>query len=249
MAIQIDDKYLDQIKVALGYPDATELHLTDDQIKTICVEPALRDYFGKFPIKDIYQAEIRDELIVPFPDDYTFGVMNAKVTDVGMLGGTGSQFWEVVFFNQYSGATSLKNASGAYGIKGYNPNGALQTRDLTRQASKSYQNQWNTVKFRIDNQNKKLYAYSTISGTLNMTWAKYSDNFSDVKFSYINDVINLCQANLIESFLNLNDMISDTSLETTINADALKDRMDTKRNGVWEKWNEIPAIGVLHFYG
>ncbi len=249
MSIQIDEKYLDQIKTALGYPDATDLHLTDDQIKTICIEPALRDYFGKFPIKAFYQADMQEEVIIPFPDDFTFGVINARVTDVGMMGGTGSAFWDVVFFNQYSGSTSMRNSAGAYGIKGYNPNGALQTRDLTRQASKSYQNQWNTVKFQIDNQNKKLHAYSTISGRLNLTWAKYSENFADIKFTYINDVINLCQANLIESFLSLNNMISDTSLETTLNADALKETMESKRTGVKDKWNEIPTVSVMHFYG
>ena len=50
MAIIISDEKLNLIKSALGYPtEDGEFLLTDTQIKEFCVEPALRQYFSKFP--------------------------------------------------------------------------------------------------------------------------------------------------------------------------------------------------------
>jgi cell division protease FtsH len=70
-----------------------------------------------------------------------------------------------------------------------------------------------------DTKNKKLIAYSTIGGRLNITWAKYSENGDDIKFTRLNDVLELAQSYLLTYFVNTQGMISDSSLETSVNID------------------------------
>lgn len=249
MSIQISQNYLDLIKSSLAFPAVNKLVLADDQIKEFCISRAMRDYFIKFPKKDVYAIPMQDQYEVDFPDDYTFGVLDAKIVDVGMIGGTGSGFWEIVFFQQVGGTTTMRNSAGAYGVKGYNPNSALQQRDFQRQATKSYQNQHQTVKFRVDQVNKKLIAYTSIQGTLNITWAKYSDNFDDIKYTRINDVVDLSQSYLLEHFANTVGLIEDTSLEASVNVDAIRDLAKEKKENVMERWNETPDVTLLHFFG
>jgi len=250
MAIQISQNYLDLVKSAMAFPTADTLVLTDDQIKQFCISRAMRDYFVKFPLKENQEQIMRDEVVVDFPDDLTFGVLDARVVNAGMLGGTGSSFWDVVFFQQTGGSNiSLNNSTGAYGVKGYNPNHALQQRELQRQTTKSYQNQYHTIKFRVDQTNKQLISYTSIQGILNITWAKYSDNFDDIKYTRINDVIDLSQSYLLEHFANTVGLITDNSLEASVNVSDIRELAKEKKEAVFEKWNETPDVVLLHFFG
>ena len=126
------------------------LVLTDDQIKQFCISRAMRNYFTKFPLKETFETTIQDQITIDFPNENVFGVLDARVVDSGMLSGSGNSFWDVVFFNQMNGGVKLSNSSGAYGIKGYNPSGALQMRDQQRQAIKSHQKNYYTFKFNLN---------------------------------------------------------------------------------------------------
>jgi hypothetical protein len=183
MSITIDIKYLNQIKKVLAFPGVDELLLNDTQVKELIISPVLEQYFTKFPRRAEETRQINGEVFIPFPDDQTFGVLDCRVTDIGMVGGTGGSFWDIIAFQTSGGSISV-NGTGAYGRKNYNPSGLLYQKDMQRQKFKSQQNTYTTIKSRVDIDNRQLICYTSISGQLNITWAKYSENFADVRLSY-----------------------------------------------------------------
>jgi hypothetical protein len=103
--ITISQDWLDKIKSIAAFPSASMLLLDDDQIKSFCISRALQDYFTKFPLKAEYQTSTNAESTYDFPDAYTIGVLDCRVVDMGMVGGTGSSFWDILQYNTLSGNT------------------------------------------------------------------------------------------------------------------------------------------------
>jgi hypothetical protein len=244
--IIIHERWLDQIKKCIAYPDVDNLLLDDTQIKNFCVFPALHTYFNKFPILSEQTQSINGEVFISFPDDETFGIIDARIVDVGLVGGTGTGFWDIVAFNTYSSPYITSKSTGAYGKKGYNPSGLIYQKDIQRQTLKSQQNMYTTLKTRVDHANKRLIAYSSISGTLNITWAKYSSDFDKVKNEYKLDVVKLAQAELMIHLANSSAILVDSGLEVSINTDYLKSSASELFTEVKEKWDQIPDMILLH---
>lgn len=243
--IVITAEDLNQIKKIFAYPtiDSSDTPLlTDDNVKEYCVKPALHKYFMKFPIRVDYSASINGQMSIDFPDVYTFGVLDCRVVDTGTTVGTGSSFWDVVAFQSIGGATYR---GGQYGRPYYNPNGLFQQRTLQRFAIKSLQNLNTTLKYQVDLPNRKLIAYSNVSGTLNVSWAKLSYDFSAIKAERKFDVIKLAQSEFLYYIVDHFSVINDTNLEININIDALKTRAQELKEEVDNRWMEIPDVIVL----
>lgn len=247
MPITIEDKHLNQIKKVLAFPDVDNLLLDDNQIKDYCIAPALQKYFTKFPIKEMTSTPMGSgvELTIPFPDTYTFGVVDARITDIGMIGGSGGAFWDIVQFQAFQ-SNAIRGKTGAYGKRNYNPSALQQATENKRHQYKSYQNAYVTNKITMDYDNRQLLAYSSSSGRLNITWAKYSDDFSKVRYERQQDVIKLCQAELLQNLVDSSDILVDSASEITINVDALKDKAEKLTESVMEKWNEWPDVIYIH---
>lgn len=242
----IDKQYLNQIKSVIGYPKTENIILTDDEITEICVGPALKDYFRKFPLVVDQSFTMIGETTIDFPDDQTYGIVDIRACDVGgVLPGQGGSFWDVLAYQQIAGA-SFKKYSGAYGIKGYNPSNLIETKELYRMKLRSYQNTYTTIKFHIYPNDKKVVIYFSVTSVANISWAKFSNDFGDVLYQHINEVLDLAKANILLHLADSGSMLTDTQLETTINSDALKDRAEKLRDGVMTKWNDIPSIVYLH---
>lgn len=246
MAITITPEWLGIIKSCLGFPNVSNLLLEDDDIGAYAIFPALQKYFKKFPIKTEETQNINGEVFINFPDVYTFGIIDARVVDVGLIGGTGGSYWDVLAFQLTGGSAALKKSSGAYGIKGYNPSGLIYQREMQRQSFKSYQNQYMTIKYRVDYPNRRLIAYSSTSGILNITWAKYSNDFDDVAFERKDDVVKLSQAYLMQHLANSAAILVNASLEVSINTDYLLSRAQELFTEVKETWDSIPDVTLVH---
>lgn len=248
MAITISDQYLRMIKSVMAYPTVDELLFDDDTIKEFSVAKAMQDYFTKFPIKQRVQSTTggTTESSFDFPDEYTYGVVDVRVSDVGIITGTGTGFWDLVYFQQLNGGALTGSGSGAYGIKGYNPSNLIQTRDTVRAAYKSYQNTYATLRYDVDSENKKVIVYSSVSGQINITWAKFSDNFDAIRYQRKLDVVKLAQAYLLAHFADHFDKLSDSALDMSINIDAIKTRSQELKTEVKELWDSFPDIIVLH---
>jgi hypothetical protein len=248
MAITISDVYLRQIKKVVAFPSIQELLFTDDEIKEFAVFPAMQDYFIKFPIKQRsqYATSGSTEAIFNFIDVNTYGVVDARVTDVGIVNGTGNSFLDLVYFQQLNGGALTGSGSGAYGIKGYNPSNMIQTRDMARAAYRSYQNTYSTLRYDVDVENRQVKIYSSVAGYINITWAKFSDNFEAIRYQRKFDVVKLAQAYMLAHFADTFDKLSDSALDMSINVEAIKTRSQELKTEVKELWDLFSDVIVLH---
>ena len=245
MSITINEDDFSIIKSVLAYPSTDNLLLDDPEIKNLCIRPALRKYFTKFPIKHYETRDITSDttLAINLIDTYIYGVLDVRIVGKNTVAGSGSAFWDIV---KYQNLTSPFKVSGMYGKQGYNPNSLLQQNILRKQTIASLQNTFDTVKYWIDTENSVLNIYSSVTGKLDITWAKYSDNFdTGVLYNHKEDVIKLSQANLLLQFVDTTSMITDSSQESTINTDTLKTRAQELMEAVEKKWTEYPDVIVM----
>lgn len=239
--VSISNDWLIQIKKALAYPKIETLVLSDDEIKQLAVFPAMTQYFIKFPIKETVEMYGQDLLTVPFPDTYTYGLVDCRVVDVGTIGGTGSSFWDIIAYQRMGVSGNMKS----YGKRGFNPNSLYQERINQQYAMKSQMNLLATIKFQVDYPNRQVIVYTSTTGKVNITWAKYSTNFEDVLFQRKFDVIKLAQSNLLDHIADTFGIISDGSLDVNINVADIRTRAKELRTEVEEKWIQFPTVIIL----
>jgi hypothetical protein len=239
---QITTSDLQQIKKVIAYPIADDLLLTDEQIKSLILKPELDRYFRKFPIKTIneYQVSLNSETPIPFPNIGTYGVVNARLVGKDKMTATGTSFWDLVAYN----ALGLNTRhSGMYGVRGFNPN-ALRQMTIQKRAEIATLTNMGTIALRVDQANRILYAYSSIPGRVNVVWASASNDFSKVSFEYKWDVIQLCQAGILDHLADASSMLENAS-EVNINADALRARANELRTAILDEWKAIPDVVVI----
>jgi len=245
MSITITDAHLNEIKEALAYPSVEEVILTDPQIKTLCITPALRIYFTKFPKKAVTTGSLTTsgEVEVAFPDAYTFGVVDARITDkLSNDSANTGNFWELASFNKY-GLSARKRT---YGIEGYNPNFLRQQKITEMQAERSVRDNVEAIRIKVDIEDRVISFFTNQTCKYFIEWAKYSDDFSDVKFQRINDVIDLCKANVKEQLADTVGLVTNASLDITINADELRSQASELRDPIIEKWAEFPDMTLIN---
>lgn len=243
--IIISDAWIQQIKTVLAYPEVESVLLSDEQIKSLIVRPALHDYFVKFPLKYPAEYTIINETILDFPDDFTFGVMSCSVLGKGYAGSPGGTFWDIVMWNQQGFSSNFRSMYGSK-VKGYNPGSLRQLRFLDSMTNNSLINQ-GTFKYRVDQILKKLYVFSSISAKMNVVWAKYSNNFNDVFYQFQYDVVKLAKGYLCLHLADTTGIVDDSVLEAKIDVSALRERGNNLLTEVNEKWLLYPdPLCVIH---
>jgi hypothetical protein len=243
--IAISDQWLNQIKKRLGYPSLSTIILSDNDIKELIVKQALYEYFIRFPMieEESHSIGMGSELIIDFPDINTFGCLDVRIVGKGYQSTYGGSFWDLVMYQSLGVTATTRNQYGAK-TKGYNPNSLRQSRYAVRAATETAINQ-GTFKYRINQDSRKLYVYSTITSVVNIQWAKFSNNFSDVKFQFIWDVIKLCQGYFKLHMADTFSLISDSTAEVTVDVGLLKEEGNALITEVHEKWIEYPVIVIL----
>jgi len=238
----ISSYWLSLVKKAIAYPSVEEVILTDADIKSYCIYPALRDYFTKFPLRvtSEYTLSSSAETEIAFPDSDTFGVLDARVVGKEMISGSGASFWDIAYYNTM-GMSHLRG--GTYGIPKYNPNFRKQAVYLQKMAISSLANEA-TTHIRVEEENSKMYIYHNGSGKANVTWAKSSEDFDKVRFVYKMDVIKLAQAYVKQHISDIAGLIT-TNLEVSMDVETL--RADAKElfQQVYDKWQSIPDSVVI----
>jgi len=244
MAIDITTEKLQLIKSVLGFPTESDTFLlTDDQIKQFCVEPALRQYFAKFPktVQTSQEISYSEELSVDYYNDDTYGVTDARIThqEYGDLATGG--FNSFIYLAAYNEKTSKKN----FGRKGYNPNSLSQATEMAYQALRARATRDRTIRIYVDVLNRKVIVFSNRAGKLLISWALHSENFSDVRFNYIQDVIELCQGYLLKHAARTMGIFQNTNMPVSINSDFLNSEGDALFTKVNDKWNEIAGVLLI----
>ena len=243
--INITTPYLNQIKVALAYPDVNNLLLEDDQIKEFAVYPAMYAYFKKFPKLEYFEETLSTtESEYPFPDDETFGALQVRTVDKGYSGSSGGSypFWETYFFNKSTASYKRSNYGTSYDFGGMGRSYIAQ-----RQLRDSYIEDLSNLRHDIDTDNRKVIVYSSIYAKILIVWAKNSNNFSDVKFEYQRDVIDLAQAYLLQHVADVTGIVSNSATELTIDTSGLKAKAEERFTRIREKWEQIPHPFIMNF--
>lgn len=242
--VNMTDDWLEQVKKVLSFPVITDdILLTDLQIKNYCVREALDAYFMKFPMEQREQYAIEETLTLDFPNSDVFGVMDIRVVDKMLAGGSpmGSSFWEIYKYNKIFGYMS--GVPKLYQT-GYNFNQMRQQLFMQRQVIQTLTND-NTFKYHVDYVSRKVEAYSSCSAKLAITWALRSLNFDAVKFQHKWDVIHLAQAHYLYHMADTTGIMQDNSLEQSTNSSDLKARADDLVEKVMEKWIAIPDVILI----
>lgn len=242
----VPEPVLAQIKSIIQFPIIEELILEDDEIKQYCIHPSMQEYFTKFPVLKDAQYSITGYLEVPFPTPETFGTLETRVVNrAGGVGSAGrSQFWNILTYQSMSGNyRGLKSGTlggGNYGTR-FNFNGLSQQNFASRQVFDSMMNNSSSYA-RTDPYERKVKAYSDVGASLLIKWAMWSLQFADVRYSWQQDVIALSQARLLRYLARSAEIMSNSNIETQVNADALKSEADSMREDVMTRWREIPNI-------
>ena len=256
-----DDGWLRQIKKVIAFPGVENILLdqgksgrnADDELKEFALWPAMFQYFRKFPKKNRQEYTIQDELILPFPNVYTFGACEANIVEKFGSTSTASSFWDIIRFQSlYGGGTGSLSAGrglGSYGSKN-NFNGLRQSYLQNRQVAQTYTNMYNTFKVYINDADRQIEAYLSVSAKFVVTWAEYSNNFDDIKHSEKLFVIKLAQSYLLFHLAESAQLLDDGQLDKKINFEAIKTRaQELYDEVVTNYWNTMPDIVYLRNQG
>jgi hypothetical protein len=227
------------IKSVLAYPYSEEVLLTDCQISELVIYPALLEYFTKFPIAVKDQFFVGETIVIPFPDQFTFGVLDCRITGkFAQSSGRAPSFYSLILFNKYSPFSSGMYSSYSNKFRGYNPNGIRQSTLNYRQVFDSIGNQmsWSPI---IDKVNRTVTIDANTSSYCDLTWSKYSNRFDSIPFERKMEVINLCQSNLIQTFVDSMQISQETSAEVQIGISEMQTRATELRERVISKWDQI----------
>lgn len=228
------------IKSVLAYPYSEEVLLTDCQISELVIYPALLEYFTKFPIAVKDQFRVSDTITIPFPDQFTFGVLDCRVTGkFAQASGRGSNFWQLLLFNKYSPFSTGMYSSYSNKFRGYDPNGLRSSTRNMKQVWDTLGNDQTTLS-RVDKVNRQVIVDSNSGeATVDIQWAKYSNRFDSIPFERKIEVINLCQSNLMQTFVDSMQISQETSAEVQIGISEMQTRATELRERVVSKWDQI----------
>lgn len=232
--VTISDDHLYRIQAHFGYPTITyEDFFSDlDQFKTLVIGPALEEYYSWLPITVDDSKTVQGPFNIPFPDEYTLGVLSAQVNTSGAVPSekTSSPLINELLFTHSSGHS-------AYGQRyGYDFNIA---RRMERAVAVSEIAQRGGSSISVDYENQALVGRTNFYGRLIIRWAKWSPDFDKVRRRDLNDVIGLCGAFACEMIAVAAGMLNaDTPAQ--LDPKVLEDRAEKLKDDIIEKkWKKM----------
>ena len=232
--MNIPEKTMKRILSPIGYPvvrldDITGGLMDESDVIEQLIWPAVQEYYEFMPMVDKQTYSFNYNFEVPFPDDYTFGIVSHKFID-GVSGGrTASPFMNAMLYS------TNRMAGTNYSTKRhYDMTSALMMEKAERE---SYSNSQKAQKVNLDRKNKKAWGYSNIGSRIEIGWAKYSEDWLDIPFADESDVVKLCQSNVLQFFGDLRNQETG-SLPTELSGDDFVSRAEDLRQEVIEKWHD-----------
>ncbi len=227
----ISDNDYQEILSELGYPvvPLDDLEFNRPHIENNFIFPAMREYFTWFPLKETQSIHISGNFSIDFPDDFTYGVIDARVA-TGMAGArTDSPFLNEIIIRQKSSSMGMYGTPYDYGMT----EASYMERSM-KQAQMNYQR---VKRLDVDEGAKKISGYSNITGELIVVWAKFSDNFSDIAFRRKTEVMNLAKANVLRGFAMLRGQFQ-SDINVDFNTDVFERRAEDLTSKTMDKWKE-----------
>lgn len=243
MAITIPEEAFNRIMSVVGYPVLSLADLTgssaisEDDLKTLLIQPALQEYFKWFPVRSALEYEIGTTFEIDFPNDTTFGVIDARFISALHSGQkTASPFVNSLLF------TSNTSTNGMYGTT--NDYGFQASRRDEESVHQSQINADRSFKITIDKVARKAVGYSNYSGRVAITWADHSANWSSVLYSREQEVIDLGRANVLDYFGALRNQ-SNASLPTELTGDDFIATAKELREDIMDTWRTFTKVIAL----
>lgn len=241
MDITITQDDLDEILSEFGFAvlDETDWPFKQKYVRKNFIWPAMRDFFRFHPIIEFQEVYIDTYFDVDFPDETTFGVVEANLNTNAIR--TGLPVGE-----PFADSRSIMNSSykygGRYGTSNtYGQEVTFHSRRAEYNGLKNSQRSW---RFNVDKQARKVTGYSNIQGRITIKWAKFTTDFDTIEFNKKRDVIDLCRANIFRGWGNMLSMQS-TSLDNELNPDFMISRAEELETKVWDKWKAYTKPVIL----
>lgn len=246
ITVTVPSEVFGRILSPLGYPiisvaDLTDNSMTEQQLKDILIWGALKKYFSFFPKEIELDYTVSTSFSIPFPSETTFGIVDARLslsTNAGVIR-SGNAFLDQMFIHQGASGMTYK---GRYGSR-YDYD-MTTVRIMEKAVSQSMVENNRTFQVKVNHSAKTLTGYANISGRLNVIWAEYSTNWSDVLFSDEEDVVSLARAEVLEYFGRLRNQ-EVGSLPTDLNGDDLISRAKDLKDEIIEKWENRTKIVII----
>ena len=246
MAIILSDDVYGRVLKVIGYPiitleDISGGSMTRQQLQDIVLKDALLEYWSWFPKKNVQEYSYSGQFEMGFPNATTIGILDYRVVQQrnGSLTSGGNSWLDIQ--NIQSVGSSGSYGGGMFGTKyNYDMNIAYESRRQTQQAVID-RNQ--VVKIDIDYSSRKIIGYTNLTGKLNITWAEYSEEFSDIPMGDRQDVIRLMQSYLLFFFGDLRNQTADNT-PSDIDGSEFVSRASDLKEEVLEKWKSKPKIVV-----
>lgn len=191
--IVISDETYQEIISVIGYPildpDEEDFEYTKEQIITFAIRPAMREYFKWFPKTFSEDFQISQTFSIPFPNDETYTAKNIRVNKNSLTTGTTGN--PLINSRVYKVDSQMWQWNSRYH---YNMNRALNLEIAENQSQIGFTA---SIRHEVDKINRVVHGYSNVLGRLSITWCQVSNNFDDVNYSRIDELIKLCQGKLM----------------------------------------------------
>lgn len=228
-----------RILTVVGYPVVSEedLEISKADILEFIIEPAVRQYYTWFPIRNIQSFMIGSSIgEYKFPTDATFGVLDVRLNPQNTgYGRTSSPFLNSLNFQQ--------NSARRYGTR--NDYGFLDADIVKRSWDISRASQLRSVRFEVDANSRLLRVFSNDVGELVITWAETSDDFDEIPWNRKEEVINLAQAGLLRFLAMVRGQITVDVGGTEFDTGILTERANALEEKVMTKWKALSKVVVL----
>jgi hypothetical protein len=239
MEIIISDSDYKEIISELGYPivKEEELEFSREDIQSLFIFPAMREFYIWFPIKSTQSVSSTGSFTIPFPDEYTYGVLDSRInTTASGANHTASPFMNELIYN------SKVSDGGAYGTR--NDYGFQEARYLRRAELRASADYSKSYKINVNEEARQVEGYSNVTGELVITWAKWSDNFNNIPFRRKGEVINLAKANVLKGFAMLRGQMS-TDVGVEFDTAKFEDRARDLEEKIIEKWQGMTKVAII----
>jgi len=256
MAIEnviISDYDLNSIKMGFGYPVITNEAdglMTDDQIKSYIIAPALEIFFSYFPLIE-YQDIIvggQSSFQIDYPNNYICVADCRFIPQSASIGG-GNRY-NISDNPFYSASQVISKGGGASMFGGgmfgtpYNY-GYRNTYFERRMAADSADNMNRVWRATQKDTVKKLELYSSIPGVISIQWGIYTETFSDAcRLEQRSDLIALCKA-MYKYQLGEILTLQEQELPTQIDGQVLKDDGNEMIEKLREKWSDQARLTTI----
>lgn len=217
----------------------SELPYTEDQIKSYAIYPALREYFSYFPIQKRTGVTVTGEFSVPFPDENTFGIVDARLNTSYSTGKkSDSPFINSLLYSSKRGSYG----AGMYGTQ--NDYGMDVAQHYLRSETRASIDTNKAFYVNVNAAEKQVEGYTNITGELVVTWAKFIPDMDSVEFVRKKDVIKLSKAYFYRMLYMLFGLQED-NIDVSFNYALLEDRANDLEEEILTKWREHSKIVIL----